>query len=66
MNSNALLSDTEIVREFPWLNVATLRRWRMEKKGPRYHKVGARCWYSRQSIEEFLRNCAVDTAQVNG
>ena len=54
------LSDVEVPAEYPF-TTATLRRWRLEGKGPNYLKVGSRVVYSRSAIEAFLTACEVKT-----
>lgn len=41
-----------------WLRVGTktLERWRMEGRGPRFHKVGKLCNYRLDDLERFAQS----------
>ena len=38
------------------LSVASVRRWRFRKKGPRYLKIGAAVRYKRQDVSAWLES----------
>jgi len=37
------------------INENTLRRWRMDGKGPQWLKVGGRYFYTDQALREFMK-----------
>lgn len=49
----SLLDERDVAR---WIrvSVATLRYWRGEGKGPRYHKVGQRVRYTQSDVQDWL------------
>lgn len=46
------LTEAELLERWP-ISVATLRRWRAEKKGPAYTKIGRRILYPLEAIEKY-------------
>jgi predicted DNA-binding transcriptional regulator AlpA len=56
-NSQIHLINEYQVAEMLGVSVATVRRWRMTKTGPRYLKVGALCKYQVQDISAWLKSC---------
>ncbi|BBY56689.1 helix-turn-helix domain-containing protein [Mycobacterium koreense] len=46
-------NDREVAA-FLDLSVATLRRWRVEGTGPKFHRMGAKIVYPRECVLEFL------------
>jgi predicted DNA-binding transcriptional regulator AlpA len=50
-----LLNEHDVARIIG-LSVATVRRWRLFKRGPRYIKLGAAVRYSPRSIASFLES----------
>jgi predicted DNA-binding transcriptional regulator AlpA len=42
------------------LSVATLRAWRLKRKGPRFVRFGRAVRYLEADIERFVDACAVD------
>jgi predicted DNA-binding transcriptional regulator AlpA len=48
-----LLNEHDVVR-ITGLSVATVRRWRLLRQGPKYLKIGAAVRYQPSSISEFL------------
>jgi len=50
-----LLNDHEVA-ETLGASVATVRRWRLMKQGPRFLKVGALCRYRVEDIAEWLES----------
>jgi hypothetical protein len=50
------LVDEHAVAKFYGVSVATVRRWRWLRTGPKFHKIGALCRYRMADLEEFLRH----------
>jgi len=48
-----LLTEREVSRQLH-VSLASLRRWRLFHRGPRFHKVGALVRYSPEDLEEWL------------
>jgi predicted DNA-binding transcriptional regulator AlpA len=48
-----LLNEHDIAR-ITGLSVASVRRWRLLRQGPKYLKIGAAVRYTQGSIKEFL------------
>lgn len=46
------LTEAELLERWP-VSVATLRRWRADKKGPAYIKIGRRILYPLDAIEKY-------------
>ena len=46
------------------LSVATLRAWRLKRRGPRYVRFGRAVRYLATDIERFVDACAVDASSV--
>lgn len=38
----------------------TMQRMRRERRGPRYHNLSGRYWYTLAALDEYLQLCAVD------
>jgi hypothetical protein len=53
----AHLMDEHDVAETLGVSVATVRRWRLLKKGPKFLKLGALCKYRPQDVATFLDTC---------
>jgi len=53
-----LLTETEVSRILQ-LKISCLRRWRMERKGPNYLKVGSRVRYRMADVQAYIANCQV-------
>jgi len=45
------------VAEFVQLSVASVRRWRLFRKGPKYLKIGSAVRYRRADVETWLNSC---------
>lgn len=43
------------------LSKSTLEKMRMEGRGPRYLKLGARCFYRRTDLDAYLEAAIVET-----
>jgi len=50
----------EQVAEFFGVSHSTIRKWRVEGRGPRYTKFGRRCLYRFSWLEEFIERNAVE------
>ena len=46
------------------LSVATLRAWRLKRRGPRYVRFGRAVRYLANDIDRFVDACAVDASSV--
>jgi len=49
------LLDEHAVAKFYGVSVATVRRWRWLRTGPRFHKIGASVRYQVADLEAYLR-----------
>jgi len=47
--------------EYLGVKVATLRSWRNQKKGPKYHKSGRAVRYARRDLDAWLEQSEVQT-----
>ena len=61
-NLEALLNERDVAR-LTGLSVATIRRKRLLKELPKWHKISASVRYRRQDIEDWIASCAVATRQ---
>ena len=48
------LVDEHAVAKFYGVSVATVRRWRWLRTGPKFHKIGALCRYRMADLETYL------------
>ena len=58
-SANALLDalvDEHAVAKFYGVSVATVRRWRWLRTGPKFYKIGALCRYRMTDLEAYLRS----------
>jgi predicted DNA-binding transcriptional regulator AlpA len=51
-----LLTETDLSKQLN-VSLAALRRWRTEKRGPRYRKLGALVRYDPADVAEWVRSC---------
>jgi excisionase family DNA binding protein len=49
----ALLTEEEVAKQLR-VSIASLRRWRLEQRGPRFIKVGSLVRYRPEEIESWL------------
>ena len=49
----ALLTEHDVAR-ITGMSVASVRRWRLLRQGPKYIKIGAAVRYTPEAIREFL------------
>lgn len=54
-NIDSLLNEHDVA-EMLGVSVATVRRWRLLKQGPRYLKLGALCKYRVTDISSWLES----------
>jgi predicted DNA-binding transcriptional regulator AlpA len=52
-----MLNDMQVA-EFLNMSVATVRRWRLFRKGPKYVKIGSAGRYKREDVEAWLDSCS--------
>ena len=52
-----LLNETEVA-EYLKMSVASVRRWRLFRTGPKFVKIGAAVRYRRKDLETWLDSCA--------
>jgi len=50
------LVDEHAVAKFYDVSVATVRRWRWLRTGPKFYKIGALCKYRMTDLEAYLRS----------
>ena len=53
---NTLLTEHDVAR-ITGLSVATVRRWRLLRQGPRYLKIGASVRYTPEDVSAWLESC---------
>jgi predicted DNA-binding transcriptional regulator AlpA len=52
-----LLNEHQVAK-FLQLSVASVRRWRLFRTGPKYLKIGAAVRYRREDVETWLNSCS--------
>jgi predicted DNA-binding transcriptional regulator AlpA len=52
-----LLNEHQVAK-FLQLSVASVRRWRLFRTGPKYLKIGAAVRYRRVDVKNWLSSCA--------
>ena len=50
---DSLLTEIEIAKHLH-VSVACVRRWRLERRGPRFLKIGALVRYRREDVEDWI------------
>lgn len=63
MNRNIL--STQQVADMTGLSINTFRAWRAQSKGPRWFKLGQRCFYKREDIEAWIEQQYATTGAVD-
>ncbi len=53
---DALLNESEVAQRLR-VSVACVRRWRLERRGPKFIKLGALVRYRPEDIEQWLASC---------
>lgn len=53
------MTEQEVARRLS-LSVATLRSWRLRRRGPRYVRFGRAVRYLASDVDRFVRACAVE------
>ena len=56
--SNDLLNETEVSKKLR-VSLACLRRWRLEKRGPTFIKIGQLVRYQPEELDAWLRSLPV-------
>ena len=56
--SNDLLNETEVAKKLR-VSLACLRRWRLEKRGPTFIKIGQLVRYQPEDLDTWLRSLPV-------
>ena len=51
--SEAFLTEIEVSRKTK-ISLATLRRWRLERRGPHYRKFGALVRYGEDDLDDWM------------
>ena len=51
-----LLNEHQVAK-FLQLSVASVRRWRLFRSGPKYLKIGAAVRYRREDVDSWLNSC---------
>lgn len=50
---DSLLTETEVAKHLH-VSVACLRRWRLERRGPRFLKIGSLVRYRPEDVEDWI------------
>ncbi len=58
------LNDREVA-EMLGVSVATVRRWRLIKQGPRYLKLGGLCKYRPEDLQSWIESLPAGGASAN-
>ncbi len=51
--ADSLLTEIEVAK-YLHLSVACVRRWRLERRGPRFFKIGALVRYRPEDVEDWI------------
>ena len=51
-----MLNDTQVA-DYLNMSVASVRRWRVYRKGPKFLKIGSAVRYKREDLEMWLKSC---------
>ena len=54
-----LLNETQAA-EILAVKVPTLRVWRWKRQGPKWHKIGRLCRYSRADLDAYINAARID------
>jgi len=65
MNDSAAMSESELAQTAN-VSIAVLRKWRRERKGPRYLKLGRLVRYLARDVDAWLEEHAVDGGRKPG
>ena len=60
---NTLLTEEEVAKRLH-VSLASLRRWRLERRGPQFIKVGSLVRYRPEDLESWLASLPTGGAQV--
>lgn len=59
LDAPELLNEYQVAN-FVQLSVASVRRWRLFRTGPKYLKIGAAVRYRRENVETWLSSCSAE------
>ncbi len=54
------LLDEKAVGKILGISLAGLRRWRLERRGPRFLKLGSAVRYKPEDLQSWVDSCAAD------
>jgi predicted DNA-binding transcriptional regulator AlpA len=63
MSEKALLDEKQLARALN-ISVASTRRWRLLRQGPRFLKVGASVRYRAEDVDAWLASCPCGGGQA--
>jgi predicted DNA-binding transcriptional regulator AlpA len=63
-DAGALVTEQEVAH-LTGMSIATVRRWRLFRQGPRYLKIGAAVRYRREDVEAWLASRPTGGEQAN-
>src|SRR5262245_52854226 len=63
--SSALLTEVEVSKQLR-VSLAALRKWRVEKRGPQFLKLGSLVRYRQQDIDLWLSSLPMGGTQMQG
>ena len=58
MPLDSLMTEIEVAKYLN-VSVASIRRWRLLQRGPKFYKVGSLVRYRREDLEDWIRACPV-------
>ena len=61
-NMNTLLTEEEVAKRLH-VSLASIRRWRLERRGPQFIKVGSLVRYRPENLESWLASLPTGGAQ---
>ena len=62
-NMNTLLTEEEVAKRLH-VSLASIRRWRLERRGPQFIKVGSLVRYRPEDLESWLASLPTGGAQL--
>lgn len=65
MNESAAMSESELAQTAN-VSIAVLRKWRRERKGPRYLKLGRLVRYLARDVRAWMEENAIDVGRKPG
>ena len=61
---NTLLTEEEVAKRLH-VSLASIRRWRLERRGPQFIKVGSLVRYRPEDLESWLASLPTGGAQIS-